>query len=117
MANRDPENPPNLDEPHLRLQWLRVRAGFSDATAAARRHHWNINTYRSHENGIRAISRKAAATYAKAFKVTAGWILYGEGAMTSPIDPELVTIWETLTEPQRRQAKRLLRALKVDDAA
>lgn len=68
-----------MREPHERLKWARERRNVGDATAAARRFGWNENTYRSHENGTRDLSRKAAENYAKAFRVTSGWLLYGEG--------------------------------------
>jgi len=68
-----------MRDPHERLGWARKRRGFASATEAARRHHWNENTYRSHENGMRALSRWAATKYAKAFRVPSGWLLYGEG--------------------------------------
>ncbi|RAI42801.1 hypothetical protein CH341_17560 [Rhodoplanes roseus] len=68
-----------MESPSDRLSRARERAGFATATDAARRHHWNENTYRSHENGSRDLSRKAAEKYAKTFKVSSGWLLYGEG--------------------------------------
>lgn len=69
-----------MEEPHERLQRARRDAGFDDATAAARRFHWNKNTYRSHENGERGLRPKVAAKYAAAFKVSASWLLTGEGS-------------------------------------
>lgn len=68
-----------MDEPKDRLKWIREQRGFEDATAAARRYSWNINTYRSHENGSRTISKKAAQQYASKFRMPAGWLLYAEG--------------------------------------
>ena len=101
---------PVLDEPHERLKWARERAGFDDASAAARRFGWNENTYRSHENGARGL-RLAAPEYAKCFKVTVGWLLVGEGALTPPIDPELSTLWSHLTEAQRAAVKEIMRQM------
>jgi hypothetical protein len=66
-------------EPYERLAIAREGSKLGSATAAARRFHWNENTYRSHENGTRDLSKKAAEKYAKAFKVSVGWLLYGEG--------------------------------------
>lgn len=68
-----------MTSPHERLQTIRRTRGFETATDAARRFHWNANTYRSHENDSRPLSKKAAAAYAKAFKCPVGWLLYGEG--------------------------------------
>jgi hypothetical protein len=113
MPDTVDEKPPILDDPDERLRWARQRAGFSDATAAARRFHWNENTYRSHENSTRAISKKAAAKYAKAFKIPAGpgWLLYGEGALTPPIDPEFALLWGNLSDAQRRALKEVAREM------
>lgn len=69
-----------MEEPHQRLKWARERQKFPTATAAAERFGWNINTYRSHENGSRALSRQAAARYGKAFRVPVGWLLTNEGS-------------------------------------
>ena len=63
-----------------RLSWARERAGFSSARQAALRHHWGYSTYAAHENGQNDYDDKAAARYAKAFKVSAGWLLTGEGS-------------------------------------
>lgn len=65
-------------EPAKRLQLARERAGFLTAKVAAERHGWSKHTYHQHENGLRGIGR-AAAKYAKAFKVSEAWLLTGEG--------------------------------------
>lgn len=39
---------------------------------------WNYTSYAQHENGTRGIGR-AAAKYAKAFRVSEAWLLTGEG--------------------------------------
>jgi SOS-response transcriptional repressor LexA len=71
-----------MDDPRskLRLQEARSLAGFKTPTEAARAfpHLINQNTIISHENGNRPISKKAAAKYAQAFKVSPGWILFEE---------------------------------------
>ena len=100
---------PSLDEPHERLSWARIKAGFADATAAARRHHWNENTYRSHENGTRGITKKAAAKYAARFRVPTEWILLGQGSMVPPIDPEVSLLWARLTDADREEIKEYMR--------
>ena len=70
-----------MEEPHERLQAARLRAGFTEATDAARAFGWNENTYRSHENGVRGLKPEVASRYAKRLKVSAGWLLTGEGTM------------------------------------
>lgn len=69
-----------MEEPKHRLQRAREAAGFANPTDAARAHRGFLgkDLLISNENGNRPISRKAAAKYAEAFSVKAGWILYGE---------------------------------------
>lgn len=68
-----------MSEPRFRLQEARRNAGYDSPTDAANAlKDINRNTLTSHENGNRAISRKAAEKYSRAFGVAAGWILYGE---------------------------------------
>ena len=117
MADEDVDRVPRLDDPDERLIWARKRQGYTDATAAARRFGWNENTYRSHENGQRPISKKAAAKYAKALKVPVGWLLFGEGSMTPPVDPELKSLWENLNTAQRRAIRELMRQMVKQEAA
>lgn len=62
----------------IRLEQARQRRGFKTAVDACRYFGWNYDTYIQHENGTRGISR-AAAKYAKAFRVSEGWLLTGEG--------------------------------------
>lgn len=81
-----------MDEaPHERLQKARARAGFEDATAAARAYGWNENTYRSHENGMRGLRSDPARRYARAFRTSAAWLLTGEGSIDNA-DLEAVPI-------------------------
>lgn len=68
-----------MTDPATKLRQLRIAAGFESAAAAARRYGWPLNTYKSHENGMRPISKKAAVKYANAYKVLAGWLLYDSG--------------------------------------
>ncbi|WP_287121404.1 hypothetical protein [Mesorhizobium sp.] len=65
-------------DPAKRLQIARENAKFSSAKAAAEFYGWSVHTYHQHENGIRGFGR-ASAKYAKAFKVSEGWLLTGEG--------------------------------------
>lgn len=61
-----------------RLEEARMARKFATAKDAARFHGWVYETYIQHEQGTRGISR-AASKYAKAFKVSEGWLLTGEG--------------------------------------
>ena len=61
-----------------RLTEARLARGFKNAKDAARFFGWPYETYIQHEQGTRGIPR-AAAKYAKAFRVSEGWLLTGEG--------------------------------------
>lgn len=64
-------------EPYERLQQARENARFEQAIDAARAYGWTPSTYISHENGTRGLMPEVAERYAKAFKVTPEWLLYG----------------------------------------
>lgn len=66
-----------MERPAERLKHLRT-VMFDSAADACEHFGWPVGTYRSHENGNREISRRAAAIYASAFQVSAGYILFGE---------------------------------------
>lgn len=64
---------------HERLQLAREGAGYKRAVEAARAFGWATSTYIQHENGTRGLSRSKAVQYARAFRVSVGWLLNGEG--------------------------------------
>lgn len=66
-------------EPNDRLRIARENANFETAADAARRFGWQIVTYRHHENGTRGFKKDAALRYARAFRVSPEWILFGTG--------------------------------------
>lgn len=75
--------PHRMEDPRHRLRRAREAAGFKSPSDAAKAHRSiNKNTIISNENGNRAISKKMAQTYADAFDVSAGWLIYGEAATT-----------------------------------
>lgn len=74
-------------ELHERLEHARKKAGYKDASEAARAFGWTISTYVSHENGTRGLRPEVARRYAKAYKVNVNWLLYEEGKPTSTATP------------------------------
>jgi len=66
------------DQQAARLRETRIARGFKTAKDAATRFGFNYNTYSQHERGLVGMSR-AARDYARAFKVSEGWLLTGEG--------------------------------------
>lgn len=73
------------------MKLARLRAKYRDAKHAADAHGWNYDTYKTHESGKRSISPTRAKVYAKAFRVSAGYILTGE-VTGGPLDPVLARI-------------------------
>lgn len=74
-----------MREANDRLRLARERAGYDTAAEAASAFGWNVNTYKSHENGARGITFKRALRYARAFRVSPTWILSGESNKDVPI--------------------------------
>lgn len=79
-----PTGPAEGANPHERLKAARERAGYATAAEAARRFGWPEPGYRHHENGTAGFAA-SAAEYAKAFGVSPGWLLFGEGPNQSDI--------------------------------
>lgn len=69
-----------MTSPADRLKQARIAAGFSTAREAVERFGWTGSTYYGHENGRRGIPAKKLALYARAFNVSAAWLLSGGGA-------------------------------------
>lgn len=65
-------------EPAQRLEQARIARGFKTARQATEFFGWSYVTYTQHESGERGIMR-AVEKYAKAYRVSAGWLLTGEG--------------------------------------
>lgn len=61
-----------------RLEQARIKRGFKTIMDATKFFGWSYPTYAQHESGIRGIGR-AAGKYAKAYRVSEGWLLTGEG--------------------------------------
>lgn len=74
-----------MDGSHIRLKNARLKAGFRTAGEAADRFGWNDSTYRGHENAQNGYKRMAP-TYAKAFGVSAAYLMFGEGN-ADPTEP------------------------------
>jgi len=73
------DNPP-METMGDRLKKARVRAGIGSARQAALKLNLPPSSYSAHENGQNDYDDEAARLYAKAFGVSAGWLLTGEGA-------------------------------------
>lgn len=65
-------------EMHERLRLARERAGYDSARAGAAAMGVSGDTYTQHENGTRGFTSRAER-YARFFRVTPEWLLYGRG--------------------------------------
>lgn len=63
----------------LRLVRARRERGFEDAKSACEYFGWIYDTYIQHERGERGLRRDVAVRYARAYRVSAAWLLTGEG--------------------------------------
>ena len=68
-----------MNTANQRLRKAREAAGFLTAKDAAASMGVPLSTYTQHENGQRGIPRDRAPQYARKFKVTEEWLLYGKG--------------------------------------
>lgn len=71
--------PDRMSEESERLRAARLGAGFATAADAARAFGWKEPTYFGHENGSRGLTVETAHRYARHFRVTPEWLLYGTG--------------------------------------
>ena len=62
-----------------RLKAARLDAGIRSVESAAKRLGLAKSTYAAHENGQNNFNAEQAAEYAKAYKVSASWLLFGHG--------------------------------------
>jgi hypothetical protein len=83
---------PAMPERHDRLRQARIAAGFERANDAAERFHWNVNTYKSNENGAAPFSFRKAKEYAQAFGVRAEWLYDAAGRMKPDAEPLVAVI-------------------------
>lgn len=107
--------PSEMTEVYERLAEARRNAGFQTASEAAERFGWKGSTYLGHENGSRGFRADKAHIYARAFGVSANWLLYGDTAQPTEIQNGLPTPADTSPATERgffmraiRQALRFL---------
>lgn len=73
-----------------RLRQARIDAGYSSASEAARAFGFKIPTLTSHENDTRDFDDKTARQYARAFRVSVEWLVFGRGDRSPPQQARLV---------------------------
>lgn len=88
-----------------RLRHARQDSGFQSASSAAKAFGWTASTYIAHENGQNDYSPERAEVYAKAFKTTAEWLLFGKEQPLGGVDAQLRTL---PPDEARRLAEKFL---------
>ncbi len=108
-----------MKTPGERLKQARERAGFASAMEAANAMQVSYNTYAQYENETRGISAKNAEKYARRFKVTASWILYGKDDMALPEEAPQLLLPVALPNHDRmtRMMRGLLEGVGLTEAA
>lgn len=69
-----------------RLKQARARSGYLSAKSAAEAMGVPVPTYIQHENGVRGFPASRAQRYAKFFRVTPEWLLYGSRNEAQPVE-------------------------------
>jgi SOS-response transcriptional repressor LexA len=69
-----------------RLKQAREKSGWHSAKAAAEAMGVKVATYIQHENGTRGFPAERAARYARFFRVTPEWLLYGKASSAEPTE-------------------------------
>lgn len=83
-----------MDTPSDRLKRCRIESGYATAKQAAEAMRVSVATYIQHENGTRGFPADRAQRYARFFRTTPEWLLYGrqirdklEPAQLGPLIP------------------------------
>lgn len=103
-----------MNTPADRLQWARRKRGYQRPADAAKAFGWNVNTYKSHENGLRGLRQTTAARYGRAFHVPAGWLLTGEGDVKDHLtdrEAHLLGSFRALAETDQHTVIRICEGL------
>ena len=101
-----------MDSPATRLKQAREAAGFTSGREAALAMGISYATYAQHENGTRGFPASRAETYARRFRVSPEWLIYGKGPgpngdptppplyleVRLPSEPSLAAMFETMLE-------------------
>lgn len=103
-----------MSDPASRLRTARLRAGYATAKEAAEALGFPVSTYLGHENGSRGYPASKAFTYARKFKVSEQWLLYGTGkapGAEGEKNAEIINIIERLPPLKKDAAIAMLKGL------
>ncbi|MEL6088696.1 helix-turn-helix domain-containing protein [Bartonella schoenbuchensis] len=114
--------PNQITNQSSRLMKARLARGFRSAKEAAKYFGWKYSSYIQHEQGLRGISR-SSAKYAKAFRISEGWLLTGEGhgpsfpipAVKETIDEQIIDLLKKTNQPDKETILHLLNRLHSEE--
>ena len=87
------------DEAAMRLKAARAAAGFESAKSAAEAMGVPVASYIQHENGFRGFKRDRAEQYARRFRTTPEWLLFGRGRSPgAPVEPNASDLEQMIRE-------------------
>lgn len=99
LLHYDPRYHAQMVTANERLKIARENSGYLSATDAANGMGMPVSTYTQHENGIRGFPAKSAPKYARKFKVSEEWLLFGKGEGPAiPVEPSEEDLARLLTE-------------------
>jgi SOS-response transcriptional repressor LexA len=78
-----------MDDPATRLKAIREKRGYTSAKSAAEAMGVTVVTYLQHESGVRGYPSGKADRYARFFRTTPEWLLYGRQLTTAQLGPQL----------------------------
>jgi phage repressor protein C with HTH and peptisase S24 domain len=102
-----------MSEKAKRLRQAREETGYGSASAAARVHGWGVSTFLAHENGQNDYDADQAQTYAKAFKTTAEWLLWGKERPNPGLDQQLQELPIDAAEQLIREFNNMIKVVKL----
>jgi len=70
-----------------RLKLARLRANTGGVKATADKFGWDRNAYKAHDSGRNGFDPATAIKYAKAFGVSANWLMFGTGSIDDDYEP------------------------------
>jgi SOS-response transcriptional repressor LexA len=78
-----------MNDPATRLKAVREKRGYTSAKSAAEAMGVTIVTYLQHESGVRGYPSSKAERYARFFRTTPEWLLYGRQVTATSLGPQL----------------------------
>lgn len=96
LLHNGPDYAARMNEAAERLKEARIKAGYDTGKAAAEAMGVPVTTYLQHESGHRGYPANKAARYARFFRVTPEWLLYGKPISDKvvPLGPQLFVVGE-----------------------